>query len=257
MTVYNWDDNSLDSFSQTSFFKEGTGISIGSFDGLHLGHRFLLEKLVEIKDRAGLFEQPLSPGIITFSRPLPAYKHSDDYTGDISTLSQRLRFFEEAGIEFVFVVDFTEAFASLKGIDFLDLLRKKLNMKFLAEGIDFRCGYKGATDTQAIKYWAEQNEIDYCFVDPVFYTEADGAQERISSSYIRHMIQKGFFTTIGELLNRPYELDIEEIRRNGQCVQVLPPDGFYNCKTETDEIVRIQIDGNKLAALPECKRIVF
>ena len=197
MTVFDWSSQILDDFSQTDFFKQGCGISVGSFDGLHLGHRFLLNKLVE-----ECKEQGISSGVITFKRPLPALKHSDDYAGDISTLEERLKLLEELGIEFAIVVDFDQAFASMKGIVFLDLLVQKLNMKLLAEGIDFRCGYKGATDTQAIKYWSMQSGVKTVFVDPVYYTQADGSVERVSSSYIRHLIQKGYMTTAHELLGR-------------------------------------------------------
>ena len=197
MTVYNWSSQTLDDFSQTDFFKQGTGISVGSFDGLHLGHRFLLNKLVEECKTTGLVS-----GVITFKRPLPALKHSDDYAGDISTLEERLGLLEELGIQFAIVVDFNQDFAAMKGVAFLDLLVQKLNMKLLAEGIDFRCGYKGATDTQAIKYWAAQAGIKTVFVDPVYYTQADGSEERVSSSYIRHLIQKGYMTTVRELLGR-------------------------------------------------------
>ena len=250
MEVFDW--NKLDSFSKTQYFTAGTGISVGSFDGLHLGHRLLLEKLVSSCKSKGI-----NPGLITFSRPLPAIKHSDDYTGDISTLAQRLRFFEQLGIAFVIVVDFDQTFASMKGTDFLSLLHQKLNMKLLAEGIDFRCGYKGATDTQAIKYWAEQCGVEYCFVDPVYYTEPDGTEERISSSYIRKMINKGFFTRVSELLARPYEIDIEEIKKLGKSNQVLPPDGFYQTTTEKGEYFRLKIEGGKVCELPECQDLLF
>ncbi len=252
MNVFTWSQKELHDFSQTDFYKGGTGVSVGSFDGLHLGHRFLLQELV-----SKCSSKNIAPGLITFTRPLPAYKHSDDYTGDISTLGQRLRLFEEMGMQFVFIVDFTQDFSGLKGVDFLNILHENLNMKFIAEGIDFRCGYKGATDTQAIKYWAEQNNIDFSFVDPVYYTEADGEEERVSSSYIRKMIQKGFFNTAKELLARPYQIDIEQIKEQGCSTQILPPDGFYSCTDENQKSVRVQIQNHQLVAIPDCKYITI
>ena len=255
MNVYNWKE--IDSFSQTEYFSCGTGVSVGSFDGLHLGHRVLLEELVNCCRNLSV-----KSGIITFLRPLPAIKHSDDYTGDISTLSQRLRLFEQLGISFVIVVDFDEQFASLKGTEFLSILKQKLNMKFLAEGIDFRCGYKGATDTQAIKYWAQQNNVECSFVDPVYYTEADGEQERVSSSYIRRMIQKGFFSTVTELLARPYELDLEELHNTSDAksidiTQILPPDGIYRTQSEKNELVRLEIKDGCILDTPDCIAVKF
>ena len=252
MKVFEWNQIELQNFSQTDFFAKGTGLSVGSFDGLHLGHRFLLNELI-----ARCSEQGIAPGLITFSRPLPAYKHSDDYTGDISTINQRLSIFEELGIEFVFIVDFTQDFSSLKGVDFLKILPQSINMKFIAEGIDFRCGYKGATDTQAIKYWAAQNNVAFSFVDPVYYTEADGNEERVSSSYIRKMIQKGFFNTAKELLARSYQIDIDQIREQGRSTQIFPPDGFYSCTSETGSSVRVQIQNHQLVTIPECKSITI
>lgn len=195
MKLYEWSPSLLDDFSQTEFFSRGTGISIGSFDGLHLGHRFLLNKLVDECKKSGL-----ASGLITFKRPLPALKHSDDYAGDICSLEERLKLIEELGLDFAIVVDFNPDFASMKGIDFLNLLVQKFNMRLLAEGIDFRCGYKGATDTQAIKYWSAQSGIKTLFVDPIYYTQADGSVERVSSSYIRQLIKKGYMTTARELL---------------------------------------------------------
>lgn len=252
MNVFKWSQKELCDFSQTDFFKGGTGISVGSFDGLHLGHRFLLQELT-----TRCLERSIAPGLITFTRPLPAYKHSDDYTGDISTINQRLALFEELGIKFVFIVDFTQDFSGLKGVDFLNILKQKLNMKFIAEGIDFRCGYKGATDTQAIKYWAGQNGVDFSFVDPVYYTEADGKEERVSSSYIRKMIQKGFFNTAKELLARPYQIDINQIREQGYSTQIFPPDGFYSCTDENQKSVRVQIQNHQLVDIPDCKSIII
>ena len=202
MQVINWNESNLD------FLSSQTGISIGSFDGLHKGHRVLLNSLVQ-----NCKKNNLKSGVVTFSRPLPSIKHSSDYAGDISTLKQRLELFENLGIDFVILVDFDNDFAQLKGIEFLSLLVKKYNMCFLAEGVDFRCdGGKvcallGATDSTAIQFWAKQNKIDCIFVDPVYYND-----ERISSSYIRQMIQKGFFSTVCELLERPFELDLETIR---------------------------------------------
>lgn len=251
MEIYNW--KNIDSFAQTSFYKQGTCLSTGSFDGLHLGHRFLLETLVNTARK-----KSLACGVITFSRPLPAIKHSQDYTGDISTLRQRLALFEKLGIDFAFVVDFDEAFASLKGTDYFSILLNKCNMKLIAEGIDFRCGYKGATDAQAIRYWSEQNNVECCFVDPVYYTEADGNEERVSSSYIRRMIQKGFFNRVSELLKRPYSLDIQDIIEGlGVGVQVLPPDGLYHPVSEENKNVPVEIIGQRVITIPDCKEVFF
>lgn len=231
-----------------------TGISVGSFDGLHKGHRKLLGELLTAGRARGF-----ACGVLTFSRPLPGIKHSGDYMGDLTTLDQRLKLFEELGLDFAIVVDFDDSFSSMMGADFLNILLNVCNMELLAEGIDFRCGFKGATDAQAIRYWAEKNGVETVFVDPVYFKEGTDEEERISSSYIRKMLSRGFFTTAQELLERPYELDIAAIRRaaSEKSTQLLPPDGLYRTENEKGELVRLEIKNGKIENLPECNSVRF
>lgn len=255
MKLYTWNDilASLNGDSNAEFLDGAkTGISTGSFDGLHKGHRKLLSELT-----GACRERGLKAGLVTFSRPLPGIKHSGDYLGDLTTLNQRLTLFEGLGIDFVIIVDFDDSFASMMGADYLNILLNVCNMELLAEGIDFRCGFKGATDAQAIRYWAEKNNVETVFVDPVYFHEGSDEEERISSSYIRTMLSRGFFTTAEELLERPYELDIASLRRDAQSSQLLPPDGLYRTENEKGELVRLEIKNGKIVSLPECNSVKF
>lgn len=253
MKVFNWNDitASLDSEKSIPFFTTGTGLSVGSFDGLHLGHRELLHSLIE-----NCRMNNLIPGVISFTKPLPSIKYHQDYLGDVTTLHQRLSLFEELGIQFAIIIDFNESFASLSGVDFLNIITRSCNMKFIAEGIDFRFGYKGATDVSALRYFALNNNIGTCFVNQVIFKDGS-EEERVSSSYIRSMISKGFFSTVERLLMRPYEIEINEnmeieVRNNQLMIskktinQVLPPAGSYHCKNETGEEIRIKITDDKI-----------
>lgn len=245
MHLFTW--SNIQSFLETgnipSIFQNGTGLSIGSFDGLHLGHRELLTKLVK-----GCANQNYVPGVISFSRPLPSIKHSADYMGDVSTLNQRLEIFEELGIQFAIIIDFDEAFASTTGTDFLNILVNACNMKLISEGIDFRFGYKGATDVSAIKYFAQNHQLSTIFVDQIIYKEGTAEEERVSSSFIRQMVKRGFFATVQELLNRPYAIDISHIDLKqyihgnninipvNEITQVLPQEGMYSVTLVNDNI---------------------
>ena len=255
MKLFTWNDIlSILNGDIKSDFLDGvkTGISTGCFDGLHKGHRKLLSTLVDSCRAKGL-----KAGVVTFSRPLPGIKHSGDYKGDITTLNQRLSLFESLGIDFAIIVDFDDSFASMMGADYLNILLNVCNMELLAEGIDFRCGFKGATDAQAIKYWAEKNNVETVFVDPVYFHEGSDEEERISSSYIRTMLSRGFFTTAQELLERPYELDIAALKRDSKCMQLLPPDGLYRTENEKGELVRLEIKDGKIKELPDCNSVKF
>lgn len=246
MKVFSWNEIKEDlerDYSQ-SYFKSGSGISIGSFDGLHKGHRVLLNTLVNY-----CREKKILSGVVSFSRPLPSVKHKEDYQGDISTLDQRLKLFESLGIDFAIIVDFDDEFASIKGIEFLQMLVNACNMTYIAEGIDFRCGYMGSTDASSIKLFAENNNVKYDFVDPVFYNNGT-EEDRISSSYIRSMVLKRFFTTATELLERPYSIQIV-VNSEGQVFsreltsQAVPPVGAYHCKLDGEEI-RVEITENDI-----------
>ena len=257
MKLYTWNDilSILNGDSNEDFLAGAkTGISVGSFDGLHKGHRKLLGELLNASRARGL-----ACGVLTFSRPLPGIKHSGDYMGDLTTLSQRISLFEELGLDFAIIVNFDDSFASMMGADFLNILLNVCNMELLAEGIDFRCGFKGATDAQAIRYWAGQNGVESIFVDPVYFREGTDEEERISSSYIRTMLSRGFFTSAQELLERPYELDIDAIRRaeNEKASQLLPPDGLYRTENEKGELVRLTIENGRIVELPECNILKF
>ena len=252
MILYSWKDiqNSVSKEESPLELLAGSGISIGSFDGLHLGHRKILQELVALCQKDNVL-----PGVVTFKRPLPLYKHSADYAGDVSTLEQRINIMEELGIKFAIVLDFTDEIAKISGHDFLTILKNVCNMKIFVEGEDFRCGYKGATDMTAIKYWAEQNGVVTSFVPQVLYKSGTDEEERISSSYIRSMIKKGFFSTANELLCRPYELDLKKCTQfsdknlhieKGEIAQVLPPCGIYRVKTENGESVRLEITEKEL-----------
>lgn len=258
MILYSWKDiqNSVSKEESPLELLAGSGISIGSFDGLHLGHRKILSALVEL-----CAKESVLPGVVTFSRPLPLYKHSSDYAGDISTLNQRLSVMEGLGVKFAIVLDFTDEVSKIAGHDFLTILKNVCNMRVLCEGEDFRCGYKGATDMTAIKYWSEQNDVKTLFVPQVLYKPGTDEEERISSSYIRTMIQKGFFSTVNELLSRPYELDFSNINiektdkalraKKSGFLQVLPPLGVYRTKSHDGIPVRLEITKEEISLIPE------
>ena len=259
--VFYWND--IQAFLNTGktdpFFQRGTGISIGCFDGLHLGHRALLENLIKQCKK-----EKLLSGVVSFKRPLPAIKHAYDYQGDISTLNQRIELFEKLGLDFVIIVDFDETFASILGADFLNILVNACNMELIAEGIDFRCGYKGATDVQAIRYFCEKNNIKSFFLDPVFYDDGINEESRICSSYIRNMIQKGFFSTVTQLLSRDYEIDFSMLEHDSiilrkNITQVLPKPGIYHGKDEKGNEVRFEITDEEIKILSDLtvQRISF
>lgn len=202
MNLYTWSDitSILNNGTKDPYFANGCGITVGSFDGLHLGHRVLVNTLVtECKALS------IPAGAVTFTKPLPSIKHHGDYKGDISTLEERLQLLESAGVDFAIVVDFDDSFAAMTGEQFFEKLIKVCNLKIICEGVDFHCGYKGAFDKNAITEFGAAHHIKVSFTEPVYY-DINGKQERISSSIIRQLIVDGNNDLVSKLLDRPYKL---------------------------------------------------
>lgn len=168
--------------------KNGSAISVGSFDGPHRGHFAVFNEIFNYSKAHGT-----KSGLLTFEKPVSALKEGKSYKGDISTLEERLEIFERLGFDFAVVVHFDEKFKNLSGKDFFSILKEKLNLKFLAEGKDFKCGHNGSFGKEEIESFCKQNGIDSSFIELV---KEDG--KRISSTMIRELLEKN---------------DLEEARR--------------------------------------------
>lgn len=226
MTVLSW--RKLISGGNAALFKGGTALTVGCFDGPHAGHAVLFDAVFHAA--AG---QNLSPGIITFSRPLPVVKHPKSYAGDIAALRRRLSEYERRGFSFCVVIDFSDDFSKIDGNTFLDVLKNACGMRFLAEGVDFHCGYNGSCGMEEIRAFAKKNGVEVRFLEPVLYDN-----RRISSSAIRQRILLGDFAAAEKMLGRPYIIDFEGIlpeKSDGAYVfsrsrflQVIPQCGMYD-----------------------------
>ena len=241
MNIFTW-DSVLQIIKGNSpvpqLFSSGTAVSIGSFDGPHIGHKKLIDALLNQQKKNNLV-----PGILTFRRPLTGYKKGAGYKGDVSTLAQRLSSFESEGMSFVVVIDFSDEFCKIEGRVFLEYLRRYLNMKFIAEGKDFHCGYHGATGMEEISSFMEEYGLEAQVVPPVLY-----GNERVSSSRIRDDVMNGDFKPVNFMLSRPYKLDCLGLDWQAtkigntfylsavkNLLQVLPAEGKYSVKVLMSE----------------------
>lgn len=262
MTVLSWQQ--LVSGGNADELKGGTALTVGCFDGPHSGHDVLFDAVFH-----AAAEQNLSPGIITFSRPLPAVKHPGSYAGDIATLRQRLERYERRCFSFCVTIDFSDDFSKIDGNIFLTILKNECGMKFMAEGVDFHCGYKGLCGAEQIRAFAKKNGIEVSFFAPVCYEN-----QRISSSVIRQCILRGDFAAAEKMLGRPYIIDFEGIvpvEFDGTYVfsrscffQVIPPDGVYDVLETTSGLrACLEVTGDSILVrradneLPRIRNVQF
>ncbi len=221
--------------------KKGTALTIGGFDGPHLGHRALFDAVLENAEA-----HRHVPGIVTFFRSPGTLKKGDQYPGDVSTLNLRLGRFAELGFEFAVLIDFSSDFSKIAGGVFFDILVKKVRMRYVAVGPDFRCGHRLDTGMAEISAIAHRDGFRF---DSIRQVEIDGL--RISSSAVRKAIQAADFALAERYLGHPFLLDFTALvwEANGTSLsvpagtitQTLPRPGAY-------PVLLLLSDGNKAAA---------
>jgi len=172
-------------------------MTIGVFDGLHLGHRELIERIT----RRGP-----NPTVLTFRENPKKIVSPETHEGDIFTLKQKLAAFERLGVHRLVLIDFSENFSKLSGKEFFDLLETRGKMVFLAIGCNFRCGYQQDTDADSAREMNERKGIPTVVVPPV---QANAGV--VSSSRIRFAISSGDLVLAAALMGRNVELDISDI----------------------------------------------
>lgn len=225
LKIFSWEQIVNGKFPE-EFKKNGTAITIGSFDGSHLGHRAIFDSVIAQK------ENNLVPGVLTFTRSLRGYKNPQSYEGDVVSLSQKIENFTEHGFAFAIVIDFSSEFGRIEGRDFLNVLVQNCGLKYLAEGSDFHCGYKGLVGMEEIKNIAADLDFAVQTIDSVIF---EG--EKVSSSRIRSCVLERQFHQAQKMLLKNFELDCtgfnwhkqgkNQIYAAKKGAQLLPPEGTY------------------------------
>ncbi len=235
MKIFYWQEILSGKFAD--FFENGCALTVGSFDGPHNGHKILFSDVISFANSHNILK-----GIITFSQSISKIKHRDEFPGNITTLHQRLSFFEKKSFDFVVIIDFTENFSKISGADFFTILSEKMNLKFIAEGLDFKCGFKGNFTSQEINAISKTLGFSCKFEALVHGKE----NTRISSSLIRDNILHADFKKAEQMLGNHFVLDLygSKIENCGKIykisgfTQVLPCDGVYNVIVNTFRALR-------------------
>lgn len=175
-------------------------LSIGNFDGLHLGHQKILREVFEqVRDGA---PGATIGGVVTFDpHPLKLLRPAEA-PAMLATMEQRLAGFEDAGLDAAMVLSFDEALSKLSAKEFvLKILVNQLCVKRVLVGENFRFGHRQAGDVQMLKGLALQFGFTVEVVAPV---ELDG--EIVSSTAVRKALGEGNVARAARLLGRPFAL---------------------------------------------------
>ncbi|HES60234.1 MAG: bifunctional riboflavin kinase/FAD synthetase [Calditrichaceae bacterium] len=172
-------------------------VTIGTFDGLHLGHKKIIEKLNNIAS-----EKNLCSTLLTFDpHPKIVLKQSDDFhIAILTTLDEKKKILTEMGINRLVVIEFNRAFASQSYEQFVKhVLIEKIGAQAIVVGYDHAFGKDRKGNFDNLKLLCDRYSFDLHKVDPI---EING--EIISSSLIRRAISEGDVVAAGKYLGRYY-----------------------------------------------------
>lgn len=173
-----------------------TLLTIGVFDGVHLGHQYLLSQLTKQAR-----EQNLLSGVVTFRQHPEEALRSQTSLPFLTGLTQRLELLQKEGIELIAVLSFTPELARLSARQFVTLLKRHLRMKGLVIGHDFALGQNRKGDAATLR--ALGQELDFTV------TEVDAKLtngEVVSSTVVRQALAEGDMPRVRNLLGRYFSL---------------------------------------------------
>ncbi|MFO7773045.1 MAG: bifunctional riboflavin kinase/FAD synthetase [Dehalococcoidia bacterium] len=215
-----------------------TFLTIGVFDGVHAGHRYLLERL---QQQAA--EKDLLGGVVTFNPHPQSVLHPQNQLLWLGDVEDRVKALQALGISIVAVLTFTPELARLSARDFMSLLQKHLRMHSIMVGPDFTLGRNREGNIDLLRALGREMKFSVEVIPP--YT-ING--EVVSSTLIRRALAQGDMAKVRRLMGRSFDLRGEVITsdKRGRVLgfptanldikpqQALPGNGIYATVTHTD-----------------------
>lgn len=202
------------------YLNRETAVAIGKFDGLHIGHRRLLEEILEQKKRG------LAACVFTFD-PAPAVLFGLSDGKELTTREEKRVLLERMGVDILIEFPLTKQTAAMCPEDFVSqVLVRQMNVRFLAAGSDLSFGAGGRGDAALLQSMAKDCEYQVKTIDKVCFD-----QKEISSTYVREQVEAGNMLLAEQLLGMPYTLigSVSHGKRLGRrlgmpTVNLLPPE---------------------------------
>ncbi len=173
-------------------------MTVGTFDGVHAGHRSLLSRVAEVaRGSAGV----ATSVAITFREQPRAFLQPDSPATYLCTLTERLRLIRESGIDLVIPIDFDETLRSLSPRSFMTMLREHLGMSDFVSGPGAAIGRDREGDAHRLKALAGDMGFRLHVVPPACYQGA-----AVSSTAVRDALAAGQMASVAAMLGRNFHL---------------------------------------------------
>ena len=176
--------------------EQGIVATIGFFDGVHVGHRFLIK---ELQDWGKELNMPSA--VITFPEHPCQVLHSDYRPKLLDTFQEKMERLETTGIDYCIALDFTYELSLYSAADFIRLLAEEYHVKGLLIGYDHRFGHDRSDGFEQYVEYGGQVGMEVRKASPY-----DEENIRVSSSEIRRLLQEGKVEMANALLTYPYQL---------------------------------------------------
>lgn len=213
-----------------------SALTIGSFDGLHLGHQALIRSLVEQARREGL------PSVVVTFYPHPSVVLRGRKPAFYITLpAEKASLLSGMGVDHTVTQRFDEALSHVSAPDFLDRLERQLHFRHLWIGEDFAMGHEREGNRLFLRREAGRRRFQLHQVDPILV-----GGEVVSSTRVREALRAGDVARAATYLGRPFRLEGRVIRGAGRGksigiptanlalheVQAYPGTGVYACRAK-------------------------
>lgn len=210
--------------------EEMTAVAIGKFDGIHKGHKRLLDEIFKAGNLG------LKTAVFTFD-PSPAVFFKGNQAGELMTREEKRAAFEKMGVDYLVEYPFSKETAAVSPEAYVrEFLLKKMHAGFIAAGEDVSFGDKGAGNAALLQKIAGENEVQVRIIQKICH----GGRE-ISSTFVREALTEGDMELVNALLSEPYficgrvahgnrigrTLGMPTVNLHPQEGKLLPPNGVY------------------------------
>lgn len=213
-------------------------LTIGFFDGVHLGHRYLVSELSEFAKKRNF-----ASAVLTFRTHPRQVLHSDYIPSLLTTADEKIALLKETGVDYVVMTEFTREFSMLTAQNFMRLLHDNLNVRCLMIGYDHRFGHNRSEKFEDYVRFGKEIGIEVVQSSPLVI---DGIN--VSSSAVRKTISEGDVAKAAKLLGREYSLAGQVVKgfQVGRTIgfptaniayddsRILPKDGVYAARVAVD-----------------------
>ncbi|MFC1897481.1 bifunctional riboflavin kinase/FAD synthetase [Chloroflexota bacterium] len=206
-------------------------LTIGVFDGVHLGHKYLLSQLMEHARR-----QDLLGGVVTFRQHPQEVLSPQTGLPFLTNFTERAHLLKNEGVEAIITLSFTSELAQLGAREFISLIKRYLRMRGLIIGSDFTLGRNREGNIDSLRTLGQDMDFTVTVIPPIMINN-----EVVSSTAIRSALADGDMTRVLNLAGRPFSLNGRVTTGTGRGLelgfptanldvipkQALPPDGVY------------------------------